>query len=868
MHNHLIRLTILIVLCVILLFTRGLRGYGQGADPHPEDAGKNTEHLAMLDLVQYADATHVAATDGAWSDPTTWNGGTVPGTDAIVVIPTGRTVLYDLQSDSALHSLRVDGILNFSNAVHTRMVIDTIVVTPNGRWVMGTAAQPIPQAVTAEVIFAANGPIDTNWDPQQLSRGFVSHGTVRIHGAAKTVHLKLAQDATAGTTELVLAESPTNWQVGDRLVLTGSRYVPDQWNGTEMVWQGTEDEELTITALNGNRITVELPLQFTHATPRSTLKASVANFTRNIRFSTTNGAVLPANQRGHVMFMHADSVDVRYAAFVDLGRTDKSILADDFLIDDQSRRLLDDDDNPQPGPRTNIRGRYAVHFHRTGVNDLNGPPAVAIGNAVWGSPGWGYVHHDSHVRLENNAAYNVFGAAFVAETGNEIGEWRNNIAIKSEGMRSISKELRRTNNHDIAHNGVGFWFQGRLVANQDNVAAGQRHAGITYLMRGVDQLDVLPQTMEQPHAARYNATVGANIPPIQGFRNNEVFASGMGFEVIKANPRQGHDVRSVIDRLTAWEVPRGFEVTYTSKYTFLDTLLIGATAENHIGADFGQNSDNMVMNRATIDGFDIGVSLNKSHTSGTLDDWHFVLIDLNFHNVNQEWENYDPTTDQILTGDALVPGRLAIAHNAADFVFSPNQSDRIVRFDGIKTDSIGPIAYPNGFDHASIEFNGLANLLGQGYYVDAVGTRFLVVEDTIADRASTDMLTQTYVVTLSDEWNEWTLGRMLGDAPQLGTYGGQVAPGLADTALLTWLGINVPTPTPTSTATAIPATATPLPSGTPAATLTPTTESTPTATTTPTATPTSPSSGDPTDPPDAATVWLPLIYSANSPSNR
>ncbi|NJK28075.1 MAG: hypothetical protein HC925_05580, partial [Coleofasciculaceae cyanobacterium SM2_3_26] len=51
-----------------------------------------------------------------------------------------------------------------------------------------------------------------------------------------------------------------------------------------------------------------------------------------------------------------------------------------------------------------------------------------------GSPGWGIVHHDSHLVLENNVVFDVAGAAIVAESGNELGAWRNNLTIKTTGM--------------------------------------------------------------------------------------------------------------------------------------------------------------------------------------------------------------------------------------------------------------------------------------------------------------------------------------------------------------------------------------------------------------------------------------------------
>ena len=53
---------------------------------------------------------------------------------------------------------------------------------------------------------------------------------------------------------------------------------------------------------------------------------------------------------------------------------------------------------------SNVRARYPFHFHRSGVEEVKNP-AIGIGNSVFGSPGWGYVHHDSNAILHNNVSF-------------------------------------------------------------------------------------------------------------------------------------------------------------------------------------------------------------------------------------------------------------------------------------------------------------------------------------------------------------------------------------------------------------------------------------------------------------------------------
>ena len=39
------------------------------------------------------------------------------------------------------------------------------------------------------------------------------------------------------------------------------------------------------------------------------------------------------------------------------------------------------------------------------------------------SPGWGFVSHTSNVNFDENIAFNVMGASFVTEAGNEMGRF-------------------------------------------------------------------------------------------------------------------------------------------------------------------------------------------------------------------------------------------------------------------------------------------------------------------------------------------------------------------------------------------------------------------------------------------------------------
>ena len=366
----------------------GLHSQTSGEHAHPDDPAKASEHTALLDLVLPEDATHTAIANGNWSDPNVWSGGQVPGHDARVIIPEGKSVTYGLSSHTTLKTVGVYGTLGFATNKNTKMKVDTLVVAPGAFFEMGTAASPVQSGKTAEIVFANNGPLDLAWDTQQLSRGFISHGTTHIHGERKTSFVAVDGGAEAGDTTIALKQTPLNWRIGDTVIIPGTQVLHWDWdnNVRQTVWKGTLDEERVIRGINGRTITID-PLTYDHPIARPDLEFHVANMTRNVRFETENGDSIPVRERGHVMFMHSDQLDVRYAGFYDLGRTNKNLPTE---------------------PLTNPQGRYAMHLHRTGTGSGKDPSQV-IGNALVGSPGWGYVNHESYAIFEDNASYDVSG---------------------------------------------------------------------------------------------------------------------------------------------------------------------------------------------------------------------------------------------------------------------------------------------------------------------------------------------------------------------------------------------------------------------------------------------------------------------------
>ncbi|SDN58626.1 PA14 domain-containing protein [Lutimaribacter pacificus] len=720
---------------------------------HMDNPTKATEHGQLLDLVPRSEATHVAVRDGDWFDPDTWYQGRIPDEGAKVLIPKGVSVNYAGESDESLFTVRVDGELSFATDTDSKLLVDTMVISTSGRLEIGTEDNPVQDHVNVEIVIANNGDIDVDWDPTLLSRGVISHGEAEIHGAEKTAYTKFADAPMAGDTEIRLAEIPDNWSVGDTIVVTGTHKTGWTWNSEERAKEHIEsqDEELVIVSIDGDTITVDRPLQYDHDAPREDLSGYVANMTRNITFSSEDGDATEIHHRGHVMFMHSDNVDVRYAAFDDLGRTDKSEPA--FLVETLDLSTIEAD--------TNIQGRYSFHLHKTGTEDQDNP-AISFGNTVSGSPGWGYVHHDSHAEFVQNIAFDVFGAAFVAESGNETGLWWENMAIKSEGIgygHAKTKASDGVERDDVGRTGDGFFFAGRAVESGHNVAANTTH-GYVWMTRAAD---LVPETDQLDHPDAYygrDTARGTSQTPIQGFHDNEAFGTQVGLIVVKATGWQGHDVRTVMDGFTNWETSNGVEMTYTGHYTFKDFDLLGTTntdtiANAKIGFDFSQMSFDLVVNGIRIEGFDTAIDFDQRERSHwDTDDVSHVVIDAELIGNETDFEGFDPEKHMIMTSEDLVEGRL-------EFVIDSDTTIGMwenLYLNGIKIDSIGEHDRQFADDTHVLDFrkNILPMLERDGYFETGDGERVMLVNDFIADRATGELLKMVHVVTLDFPESELT----------------------------------------------------------------------------------------------------------------
>ena len=742
---------------------------------HSHNLSKAAEHDALLALSAPKSATHTAINSGSWFNPNTWNSGTVPSKGSIVHIPKNTRVTYEGASDAALFVVRVDGNLTFTarNGTDTTMVVDTLFTTSNSEFEIDADSftdgrvdikiRPFdieahksvgaPGWNAAAINYYSDGALvrDTGartrtgqpvndgvgvlgryrWDPTQLSIGAITHGKVRINGQQKQSKAAISSDAMTGDRCIFLESDPSGWQVGDQIVITGTHYVGREADTGESL--GSQDEIRTITSISGRRVNFEQPLEFNHDTPRAEFNAYAANLSRNVEFHSATDISIEgtleaddvgdiASSLGHVMFMHNEDVQVNYAAFDDLGRSNKNDVLDDFQRKrfdglNANRRKRSGKWRKTPIDEiTNMRGRYAAHFHQTGVVATDSTAQVK-GSVVTGGPGWGFVSHDSRVDFYDNITYGVLGAGFVSETGNETGTWARNIAINTYGAdyndptfdlegkyRFANNDTESTaelekraawKNHDLSHFGNGFWFQGKLIDAFDNVSVNSGLGGYFFVFRAPEQINVDPDVLADPLSVHSPNGIHPFAPALNVFVGNESIADTRGLDMIGIGGGRTNDERSVVEDFTAWEVGDvGTGARYYPGYTIKNSTFIASSSPNAKVADgvlLRQVQVDTVLADLEIVGFDQQYDLQKMWSTGTrkqqgFDDPYSVIaaaiangepnplphgyahVVINPGFTPQEasqsqlmGNTFDETYDQILTDSDLQLGRFDIA---------------------------------------------------------------------------------------------------------------------------------------------------------------------------------------------------------------
>jgi hypothetical protein len=512
---------------------------------HPTNEAMHIEHEAILAYFDCSEVTHRSVQSGLWSDPATWEGGRVPSSpDDFVLISSHTDVTLDVDGANTERT-RVDGTMRWATNKSITFKVNTFFVDPSGHLLIGSAQSPIPASLVDRVVITDRGLINTVKDPYALSHGFISHGEVRIFGTRKTAFRKIWKEIKKGDTSFDVDEAPVGWQAGDTLRFPGALSNP---TAQSLV----QSEALVIGSINNKTVTLQTPFAFAHVLLDARFPIPVGNQTRNIRFESEYTGEDPANlgRRGHVMFMHSPNITLQGVGFYNLGRT---VYDDD---DTQGLHITDPqvDENGVlvPGTDANVRGRYSLHFHRTGT-DPNGVIPQILDCAVVGhTTGWGMVIHASCVHVDGAAVFDL-DAGIVTEIGNEITTIENSVAGDTTG------------NGFLMHSG------GALIKN---CVGFQNHRDSLFVTRYIsgEPAPLFPVAYMPPEDRTLfpgkDAVDFGEVPiHVDGFYSY-VAGEGIGFLFWHG----GH--HNILNNVTLVYHARALSTTYSSGYTLQNSLLV------------------------------------------------------------------------------------------------------------------------------------------------------------------------------------------------------------------------------------------------------------------------------------------------------
>lgn len=671
-------------------------------------------HTQFEKMIPENTVTHKAIKNGNWSAPSTWESNSVPNLASIVWIPEGINVKYDVNSDEHIFLIRNDGVFfaNTSENKKRKLIVDSFLGGRNSFININASNQDssdieiilkpfeiqkkknnqIGGAIwnaEAKAHYSDNKPVTNHfgnrlpsdgtgvlgrykWDPKQASIALMTWGKVRIKGKDKLDFSECASDILENQDRIQLKQSPEGWKKGDLIVISGTENIND-------------NEIIEIKEVSGNTIILKETTKRTHKGVKlegTNYYTYVANLSRNISIRSFHTSIEDKHtKRGHVMFMFNGDVIVKNASFKDLGRTNKVNILDDLNIgipvvtgsgDKRKVSLPSFINEPETDPSKieNQRGRYALHFHKTlrGKNKEN--LILAQGNVVWGSPGWGMVHHDSHADFSDNVVLQINGGGMVAESGSETGIWKNNFVTGGAPKRVnnepngipltdiIRRHLREVIDDDFKTPSA-YALQGRAIEMVDNIAssisAAYHYQGSGVNVRVADKLDTkIYAEHGKINPFPFQESVVRTAAPFIRFDGNIAFNCADGFKSQNRSVSGAfHRVSSVVSNMLVWNADRfGIYVSTNFGYLIKDSKFHAnenTRRQNTTGALIQKDNDNLNFHNVTFYNYkDKGVNVNNtltSNTSANNPNARFVFNKVKWLNSSPEFKPYSKNTD-------------------------------------------------------------------------------------------------------------------------------------------------------------------------------------------------------------------------------
>lgn len=454
--------------------------------------------------------------DGDWSNASTWKPARVPQAGDRVLISRDTRVRFDTEQKETIRLVQVVGTLAFARDRDTELNVGLITIqhveecsedgfacefegagkgptTPDDRWpslIIGTKDEPIPADFTARIrLHYVDG-----MNPANAPALACCSGRMEIHGSPlSNAWLKLGVDVAVGDRTVRLAKAVDGWRVGDAIIVTASNRAAGSGSFREGSRRSktAQTEERLITAINGESLTLDEPLRFTHS-GSGEFRSEVANLSRNVTVESAD----PSGVRGHTVYHRFSRGSIGWARFAHLGKESEL-------------------------------GRYPIHYHLVG-DTMRGSSVQGVA-IVDSHNRWITIHGTQYLVVRDCVGYKSVGHGYFMEDGTEVFNlFDHNLAVQAYRGKRLPQQVLTFDPND----GAGFWWANGLNTITRNVTAENDEYGYRYDMQKRSNFDSkLP--IRQPDGS--DAIVDVRTIPIWRFEDNEAHSEGFYGMVVAAN---------------------------------------------------------------------------------------------------------------------------------------------------------------------------------------------------------------------------------------------------------------------------------------------------------------------------------------------
>ncbi len=468
-----------------------------------------------------------SAKSGNWEKADTWADGRVPAPGDTVLIRPGHRIVYAGNSDKPYRAIHVGGMLTFDPDRDTLLAVGLLKIQPGESTIedgfdcdahlempKAGAAKPALEVGTPEAPIRKSAIIRLHYfagmNKETLPAIICCGGRMDFHGTPMNrTWLKLGADAKKGSAAVTLSEPVSGWKIGDHIIVTGTK-DPDERRSVAFT------EEANIQSIDGVKLTLEKPLQFTHS-GTGDYRGEVANLSRNVIVESAD----PAN-RGHTMYHRHSAGSISYAEFRHLGKQ-------------------------------GVLGKYSIHFHLVG-NTMRG--SSVIGASIWDSGNrWITIHGTNYLVVRDCVGYKSVGHGYFLEDGTEVfNVLDRNLAVQAKrGKRLPNQALPFDDNL-----GAGFWWANSRNTFTRNVSCENGLYGYRFEATRTSSFNLTLPIM-QPDGVKKPTDI--RTLPFVRFDDNEAHGDGLyGVNIGEGVDRVGPDERHpfILRRTKIWELHYAF----------------------------------------------------------------------------------------------------------------------------------------------------------------------------------------------------------------------------------------------------------------------------------------------------------------------